>query len=182
MGIAVRSLFGEKRIGKVLPYLKLVGVLDLLFLNYSNAAIALPQAFAHPNFYFLGMVIVSTLSLCVCSFFAGWKIAKYHRSGLKDQASLMYGLGMNNNGSGLVLASTQLHAHPLVMLPIIFYNLEQQIIAGMVGEWLDRKALRIPPVAEPEFMPGLKTMFHLESETQSLGQAPTRTNINERPD
>jgi hypothetical protein len=32
----------------------------------------------------------------------------------------MFGLGMNNNGAGLALASMTLAAHPRVMLPIIF--------------------------------------------------------------
>ena len=44
----------------------------------------------------------------------------------------MYGLGMNNNGTGLVLASLSLAAYPRVMLPIIFYNLVQHVVAGIV--------------------------------------------------
>jgi hypothetical protein len=39
---------------------------------------------------------------------------------------------MNNNGTGLVLASASLAGHPLVMLPIIFYNLVQHLIAGAI--------------------------------------------------
>lgn len=50
----------------------------------------------------------------------------------------MYGLGMNNNGTGLVLASLALADHPRVMLPIIFYNLIQHLVAGAVGLWLRR--------------------------------------------
>jgi predicted Na+-dependent transporter len=42
----------------------------------------------------------------------------------------MFGLGMNNNGTGLVLASATLADHPLVMLPIIFYNLVQHLMAA----------------------------------------------------
>ena len=48
------------------------------------------------------------------------------------QTSLMFGLGMNNNGTGLVLASLALADHPKVMIPIIFYNLVQQVFAGYV--------------------------------------------------
>jgi hypothetical protein len=44
----------------------------------------------------------------------------------------MFGLGMNNNGTGLVLASLALANHPKVMIPIIFYNLVQQVFAGYV--------------------------------------------------
>jgi BASS family bile acid:Na+ symporter len=40
---------------------------------------------------------------------------------------------MNNNGTGLVLASVALADHPRVMLPIILYNLVQHLVAGSVA-------------------------------------------------
>ena len=43
---------------------------------------------------------------------------------------MMFGLGMSNNGSGLVLAATALAGEPRVMLPILFYNLVQHVVAG----------------------------------------------------
>ena len=46
-------------------------------------------------------------------------------------ASLMFGLGMNNNGAELVLASLELPDHPGVMLPIICYNLVQHLAASL---------------------------------------------------
>jgi hypothetical protein len=52
--------------------------------------------------------------------------------GPDKQASLMFGLGMNNNGTGLVLASLALADHPKVMIPIILYNLVQHVFAGYV--------------------------------------------------
>jgi len=54
------------------------------------------------------------------------------------RASLMYGLGRNNNGTGLVLASMALADHPRVMLPIILYNLVRQVAAGVVGQTIGR--------------------------------------------
>jgi BASS family bile acid:Na+ symporter len=39
---------------------------------------------------------------------------------------------MNNNGTGLVLASVALADHPQVMLPVIFYNLAQHLVASIV--------------------------------------------------
>lgn len=44
----------------------------------------------------------------------------------------VYGLGTNNNGTGLVLASLALAVYPRVMVPIIFYNLVQHLLAGGV--------------------------------------------------
>ena len=55
-----------------------------------------------------------------------------------ERVSLMYGLGMNNNGTGLVLASLVLAAYPYVMVPIIFYNLVQHLMAGGVHELIGR--------------------------------------------
>jgi bile acid:Na+ symporter, BASS family len=52
-----------------------------------------------------------------------------------ETVSLVFGLGMNNNGTGLVLASVALADHPQVpqvMLPIIFYNLVQHLVASIV--------------------------------------------------
>ena len=45
---------------------------------------------------------------------------------------------MNNNGSGLVLSSLALADHPTIMIPIIFYNLAQQIFAGLVDRILGK--------------------------------------------
>lgn len=44
----------------------------------------------------------------------------------------MNGLGMSNNGTGLVLASLSLGGYPKVMLPIILYNLVQHVVAALV--------------------------------------------------
>ena len=57
-----------------------------------------------------------------------------------QRAALMFGLGMNNNGTGLVLASLVLGSQPLAMLPIIVYNLTQHLIAGCVDAVLRRTA------------------------------------------
>ena len=61
-------------------------------------------------------------------------------AGPGQQTSLMFGLGMNNNGTGLVIASMALADHPRVMLPIIFYNLVQHLVAGAVDFVLSRRA------------------------------------------
>jgi BASS family bile acid:Na+ symporter len=45
---------------------------------------------------------------------------------------------MNNNGTGLVLASMALADHPRVLLPIILYNLVQHLVAGCVDLILNR--------------------------------------------
>ena len=47
-------------------------------------------------------------------------MARWFRADTGRRASLMFGLGMTNNGTGLVLATTALAHVPDVMLPVIF--------------------------------------------------------------
>ena len=55
----------------------------------------------------------------------------------------MFGLGMNNNGTGLVMASLALADHPRVLLPIIVYNLVQHLVAGAADRIIrTREAVR----------------------------------------
>jgi BASS family bile acid:Na+ symporter len=51
----------------------------------------------------------------------------------------MFGMGMNNNGTGLVLAAMAMADHPAVLLPIIMYNLIQHLVAGVVDRIVSRK-------------------------------------------
>ena len=135
-GIICRQLLGKERIASAKSHLKLANSAILLILNYSNASVSLPQAIATPDLDFLGAILGITLLMCVVAFFAGWAISRICHSDQSDQIALMFGLGMNNNGTGLVLASMTLADHPQVLLPIIFYNLVQHLIAGTVNHFL----------------------------------------------
>jgi len=139
LGLLARALLGEKRLARARPTIKLVNAANLLLLNYSNAAIALPQAVKHPDYDFLVAIFVIVAALCAAGFGAGALIARLLGAGESTRSALMFGLGMNNNGTGLVLASLTLADHPQVMLPIIGYNLVQQVVAGGVGFFLFRE-------------------------------------------
>jgi bile acid:Na+ symporter, BASS family len=52
------------------------------------------------------------------------------------RASLVFGLGMNNNGTGLVIAAGAMSGYPLVLLPILLYNLLQHLAAGAADRLL----------------------------------------------
>ena len=140
LGIVIRLAVGEARLAVIRPSLKLANSANLLVLSYSNAAAALPQAISHPDWDFLGAIVLVTATLCVLAFASGGAIARWSGADASSRASLMYGLGMNNNGTGLVLASMALADHPRVMLPIIVYNLVQQVVAGAVGHLARKKA------------------------------------------
>lgn len=132
LGLSIRMGMPEARLGAVMPYVKLVNSVVLLLLNYSNAAVSLPQAIAEHDWDFLAVTFTITTGLCLIAFAVGYWLSR--RFGLEqpETIALMYGLGMNNNGTGLVLASLTLAAYPRVMVPIIFYNLVQHLVAGGV--------------------------------------------------
>lgn len=133
LGILFHFLIGESRIKKIKPYLKLINMTCLTLLIYSNAAISLPQAFIKPDWDFLLVSFMITLCLCAIAFLSGFLISKIIRSGKPEQASLMFALGMNNNGAALVLASIALPDHIRILLPIIFYNFIQQVVASIIS-------------------------------------------------
>ena len=140
IGIGIRQIIGDVRIAAVKPHLKLVNSAVLLTLNYSNASVSLPQAVAEPDPDFLILTLVVVVSLCAIAFTAGWQIAQTFKATPSQRTALMFGLGMNNNGTGLVLASLSLADHPRVMLPIIFYNLVQHLVAGIVDRLVCRRS------------------------------------------
>lgn len=130
LGVLVALLAGQERIQKVKPGLKLANYVLLLLLNYSNASISLPAVISFPDWDFLALVCGTCLVLCLSGFTAGWLLSRLASADVSEKASLMFGLGMNNNGTALVLASLTLADHPAVMLPMIFYTLVQQVIAA----------------------------------------------------
>jgi len=131
-GLLAQRLVGEARLAQAKSAIKLVNYVILLLLNYSNASLSLPKALSQPDFDFLAILLAIVVSLCISAFATGYLIARIFRTSRTNMVSLMFGLGMNNNGTGLVLVSVALADHPEVMLPIIFYNLVQHLIASLV--------------------------------------------------
>jgi BASS family bile acid:Na+ symporter len=132
LGILARGPLGERRLARAKPHLKLVNYGVLLLLNYMNAALTLPKAMADPDLDFLAIILAIVTGLCAAAFACGYWLARAFRAERGDLVALVFGLGMNNNGTGLVLASMALADHPQVMLPIIFYNLVQHAVASSV--------------------------------------------------
>ncbi|CCH03635.1 putative protein ybaS (plasmid) [Fibrella aestuarina BUZ 2] len=138
LGVLLHSVLGAKRVSQVRPVLKDVNLLVLLTLNYSNAASVLPSVFKNPDWDLLLIIGIITTLLCLIAFATGWWLSRKLKTSPHDRSALMFGLGMNNNGTGLVLANLALGDHPLVLLPIISYNLVQHIVAGWVDSRLQK--------------------------------------------
>jgi BASS family bile acid:Na+ symporter len=138
LGILVRSLLSESQAAMFERRLKLIAPLSLLVLCYANASPCLPIALGQPDWDFLGIIVTLVIGLCVVTFTSGYVLGRLLGADRGQQASLIFGLGMNNNGTGLVVASVAVHTQPMVMLPIIVHNLMQHLVAGSVDALLKR--------------------------------------------
>ena len=76
LGLLAGRVLGPARVAAAKPYLKLINSLILLALNYSNAAISLPQAIADPDLDFLMVTLAIVGGLCVLAFAVGWGLAR----------------------------------------------------------------------------------------------------------
>ena len=130
LGLGLRPLLGAHRIKSAKPTLKLTNSICLLLLNYTNASIALPQVFASPEWGFLIIAVTFAILLCSVDFLAGWWLGRLLKAKTSQCYALMFGVGMNNNGTALVLASLAFANQPKILIPIILYNLVQNLIAS----------------------------------------------------
>lgn len=140
LGLGLRFAVPERQLTAAMPHVKLINSLVLLVLNYSNASVSLPQAVADHDLDFLAITLGITTGLCIAAFSAAYWLSELFKTDQAERVSLMYGLGMNNNGTGLVLASLALASFPRVMVPIIFYNIVQHLVAGAVHHVAGRDA------------------------------------------
>jgi bile acid:Na+ symporter, BASS family len=129
-GLLLRGVLGNVFVSRLRPSLRLLNAMVLLFLCYSNATVALPQVIANPDWDFLALVLVAVSGLCLTAFASGWFLAKVLGVNGQDRRALIFGLGMNNNGTGMVLAASALVSLPWAVVPVIAYNLVQHIVAG----------------------------------------------------
>jgi BASS family bile acid:Na+ symporter len=140
VGLLIRPLLGGRRMACLKPRLKFGNAIVLLFLCYANASLSLPDLVAQPDWDFMAVVLAVVVALCLAAFATGWLLARLLGVDESQRRSLMFGLGMNNNGTGMVLASTSLAALPGTVLPVLAYNLVQHLVAGGVNGALVRGA------------------------------------------
>jgi bile acid:Na+ symporter, BASS family len=137
IGMCGRRAVGRPSVDRIKPHLKLTNSLTLLALNYINGAVSLPEIVRYPDWDFLAVTFGIAVVLCVTMFSSGWWLGGLLRGDRANRTALMFGLGMSNNGSGLVLAATALTGQPRVMLPILFYNFVQHLVAGSAAYFVN---------------------------------------------
>jgi BASS family bile acid:Na+ symporter len=142
-GIVVRAASADSVMGSVKPLQRFSNTLCLIALSYTNAAVSLPQFLKQPNLRFLVPMLLAVGVLCLLAFASGWWISRLLDVTWSQRTALIFGLGMNNNGTGLVLASVLFARHPAVMLPIISYTLIQHLVAALVLHSLQKQQSQI---------------------------------------
>jgi len=138
-GIALRHYAGDERVRYAGPWIKLVNLVVLLTLSYTNASGAMHAIVTEPDYDMLALVFGITTAMCMTSFYVGYRMARALRAEPRDVTSLTFGVGMNNSSASSVLASARMGDHPLVLVPILAYGMLQKVLAGTVDAGLRRR-------------------------------------------
>ena len=149
VGIALRHYAGDARVRYAGPWIKVVNLLVLLTLSYTNASGAMHAIVAEPDYDMLALVFVITTAMCMTSFYVGYRMAQALGASVPDVTSLTFGVGMNNSSASSVLASARMADHPLVLVPILAYGMLQKVLAGSVDSALRKRRALAQAEAEP---------------------------------
>ena len=131
-GASLRAILRESVSLRLLSVIKGVNPVLLLLLNYSNASLSLPTMFRQSEQGVLLLVLLLSSALCAINFGSAALLAHFGRFPRPVRISLLLGIGMRNNGAGLVLVATAMPHPEIVMPPIIAYNLLQHVSAGII--------------------------------------------------
>ncbi|MEZ0067781.1 BASS family bile acid:Na+ symporter [Streptacidiphilus sp. MAP12-20] len=131
-GLLTGRLLGA-RLQSALPLVKVVNLVVVVLLSYTNACGALRQVVERPDPDFLVLVVAAAAAMCGGSFLSGWVMAGRLGVAREDAIALTYASGMNNSSAGAVVAATRLPGNPAVLLPILAYSLLQKVLASSVG-------------------------------------------------
>ena len=182
LGLAARWALGEARAAQVEPRLKVVAPLTLLLLCYGNAADCLPATVRHPDWPYLATILTFVAGLCTLTFAAGYAVGRALNAGRGERVALLFGLGMNNNGTGLTLAALMFDHQPRLLLPIILYNLAQHLAAGCVAARLARADRLGHPRPRPGTRVRLAQPCRLAPSVSSAHAAACGTRASPQPD
>lgn len=142
LGLALREGIGRRTIDRCRPWLTIVSAAALLLLNYANAASALPQVVAEPDWQLLSTTLVAAVSLPVAGLIPAWWAAGRFGLSRRGRVAWAYSVGMKNTGLALGLAGATLGEAPITILAILAVTLTQHAVAGGVHSFASRYAAR----------------------------------------
>ena len=140
-GMLLQKVLGEEKVESIKPLMKLTNLVVLILLIYSNASISLPQIISHPDLDYHFLIIIITIIISALMFISGFVVSSLIGLKKKEQVSFVFATGMSNNGAGLILLSAALPQYPEALLPLIFFNLFQQIFASTSTMFFSNKEL-----------------------------------------
>jgi|GEM_PF-746651 len=131
LGIVARYSLGSSRRQVLQPHVRFLGNVILLLLIYAFASTSLSKVVDANQFTQLATAFGLAALLCLVNFLAGWLTGKLSRSDRRTKLSMLYAIGMHNNGIALLLADSILPADSIVFLPVIAYAMCQHVVAGI---------------------------------------------------
>ena len=131
-GVSLRAVLRNPASERMLCLIRGINPVLLLLLNYSNASLSLPTMFHRAEQDVLLLVLLLSTALCFVNFGSAALLSRIGRLDRPTHISLLLGIGMRNNGAGLVLVATAIPHPEIIMLPIIVYNLLQHVAAGLI--------------------------------------------------
>lgn len=143
IGMAARQGIGNEGYDRAKPYTKLTSVIVILLLNYTNASLSLPRLVEQPDWEAVSLIVLVMLLLCIVQYSVAKPLAKLFRTEPSEQTALYFALGMRNNGAGLVLITSCIAQHEIVLLPVIIYTLIQHLAAGVINRFRGKKAVTV---------------------------------------
>jgi BASS family bile acid:Na+ symporter len=160
-GACAAWLLGAARAAALRPWLRLVTLVDLLLLNYANAALALPKVLREEPWRSTGAAAWLGLSVSLLGVGLAIVLGRALRVARDGRIALLFGLSMKHTGLALVLAGEVLSDQPRVILVIVLATLAQHVVAAAIDASLARggsRAAAAGPISaaanEPAERPG----------------------------
>lgn len=142
LGFGIRKIVGSDRMDRSSHWLTIVTALAILFLNYANAAMAMPLLFKGLAGNLLIATLVTAFSLPIAGILVGWLMARTMKLPAAARTSWGYALGMKNTGLALSLADSALGNQPIAVLFILTITLTQHAVISLAHYLLRRKESR----------------------------------------
>lgn len=133
-GAATAWLAGPERVARARSAIRFITLIDLLLLNYANAALAMPKIVGNESLATIAVPAALALSIIVCGLLLAYLLAAAATLSRSSRIALLFGFSMKHTGLALVLAGEVLAESPYVILTILLATVLQHIVAAAV-DW-----------------------------------------------